>query len=132
MALKAFAIRSEALFVVLENYESEAGLFLEFLGTVASFRDDGGDARASLALPQAEIKKLVEFAGEMASQDFASVGAPQRLAGRLRFTQTAITGRFGRAALKPFYELIAKEGSHSALCQGLPPAAGFRAFRRCP
>ena len=47
---------------------------------------------------------------EMASQDSASAAALQGLARNLRSTRTAITGRFGRTALKPVYELLAKEG----------------------
>ena len=61
---------------------------------------------ASFALSRAEIKKLVELVRKMASQDFACVEALQKLAGKLRLTQTAIAGRFGRAALKPAFALI--------------------------
>ena len=64
---------------------------------------------ASLAFPKAEIKKLRELGGEMARQVCAPAAAPQVLAGKLCFTQTAIMGRFGRAASKPIYKLIAKE-----------------------
>ena len=63
---------------------------------------------ASLALSESEIKKLVEFAGDPAQQDSAALATIQKLAGKLAFTQTAIAGRIGRAALKPIFELIAK------------------------
>ena len=65
---------------------------------------------ASLAFSEAEIKKLVEFAEDLAQQDAAALATPQKLAGELPFTQTAIVGRFGRAALKPIFELTAKGG----------------------
>ena len=65
---------------------------------------------ASLASSEAQIKKLVEVAGYLAEQDFAAVATHQKLAGEISFSLTAITGRFGRAALKPIYELILKEG----------------------
>ena len=56
------------------------------------------------------IQKLVEFAEEMAREDSASVATLQRRAGKLRFTRTAIMERFGRAALRPSYDLIANQG----------------------
>ena len=92
----------------------------------ASFREDGGDIVASLALSKAKIKKLVELAKEMASQDFASVAAPLKLAGKLRFAQTAILGMFGRAALEPIYELILKEAG--AILRFVKAFLGRRAF----
>ena len=62
----------------------------------------------------------------MASQDFASVAAPQKLAGKLCFAQTATMGRFGRAALKPIYELIAKEsGATPRSVKGRPRRRAF-------
>ena len=47
---------------------------------------------------------------ELADQQAASLARLQKLAGRLRFTQAAAMGKFGRAALRPIYELIAKGG----------------------
>ena len=42
--------------------------------------------------------------------DFAPVAAPRNFEGKLCSALTATTGRFGRAALRPIYELIAEEG----------------------
>ena len=47
---------------------------------------------------------------ELSCQHSAALAHLQKLAGRLCFTQTAIMGRFGRAALRPIYELISKNG----------------------
>ena len=51
-ALGAFAELNEALLVALRDRESEPGPFLEFSGLAVSFRGDGGDVVASLALPE--------------------------------------------------------------------------------
>ena len=47
---------------------------------------------------------------ELSCQHSAALAHLQKLAGRLRLTQTAIMGRFGRAALRPICELISKGG----------------------
>ena len=94
----------------LKKRESEASSFLEFLGLSASFRGDGGDAIAILALPETEIRRLVESVRDMSQQDSASLAALQKLAGKVRFAQRAIIGGIGRAALNSFYELLAKKG----------------------
>ena len=111
--------------MALKNLKFEAGPFFGFPGFSASFRDDGGDVIASLALSENEIAKLVALVEEVARQDSASLAALQKLAGKLRLTQTAITGRFYRAALKPICELFAKEGGASPWsvkeCLGLLP-----------
>ena len=65
---------------------------------------------ASLSFPEAKIKKLVEFASDLAEQDSVVLATLQKIAGKLSYRQAAIMGRFGRAALKPAYELIAKGG----------------------
>ena len=75
---------------LLEPTKPKAGSFLEFLGLAASYRDDGGDVIASLALSETEIKRLVEFAEDLAKQDFAALATLQKLAGK--------QSRFGRAA----------------------------------
>ena len=108
--LEAFTGPNEALFEALKHHKSEASSFLEFLGLAASLRDDGGDVIANLALSVGKTAKRVELAEEMSRQGFVSVAAPQTIAGGLRVPQTAIMGRFGRAALKPICEPIAKEG----------------------
>ena len=91
------------LSVALKNHKSGAGLFSEFSGLAASFRADRGDVIAGLASSKAEIQELVELVKEVASQDFASVAAIQKLAGELCSTQTSVMGRFGPAPLKPIY-----------------------------
>ena len=65
---------------------------------------------ASLSLSQEKILKLVKMIEELSCQHSAALAHLQKLAGKLRFTQTAIMGRFGRAALRPVYELISKGG----------------------
>ena len=73
---------------------------------VISFRKDGGHIQASLSLAEAKIQKLAQMIEELADHHAASVARLRKLAGRLRFTQTAVAGRFGRAALRPIYDLI--------------------------
>ena len=83
---------------------------MEFPGLSAGFRGDSGDMIGSLALSENEIAKIVELVEEMAIKEPVAAAAFQKLAGELCFTQTAILGTFGRAALKPIYKLIAKKG----------------------
>ena len=63
-----------------------------------------------MSLAPEKIQKLVELVIELADREAASLGTSEKLAGKLRFTQTAVMGRFGRAALRPICELIAKGG----------------------
>ena len=100
-ALGIFATFKKPLLVISKGNKSEYGALLEFLGLVISFRGDGGPVLASLSLAGEKIQKLVEMIEELASQHAASLARLQKFAGRLRFTQTAIMGRFGRAALGP-------------------------------
>ena len=51
-ALRAFARFNDAIFGFLKRRKSEAMLFLGSLGVAVSFRGDGGDAIARLALPE--------------------------------------------------------------------------------
>ena len=101
------------MLVDLKRRRSEASSFLEFLGLLASFRGDGGDAIGSLAPSETEIRRLVELAREIPRQDLASVAGFRKLAGKLCFAQTATMGRFGRTALKPICELVLKQGGGS-------------------
>ena len=121
VALEAFTEPNKALPVALQTHKSEAGSSSEFLGLAASFRDDGGNVIASRASSGTEIKKRVGFAEDLAKQDFAALATPQKLAGKLSFTQTAILGRFGRSVLQPIYELIARgRGAVSRHVEGCP------------
>ena len=67
LAPEAFTELNKAL-SRLQTANPKRAPFLEFLGLAASFRGDGGHAIASLALPEARIKKLVEFAGSWCSK----------------------------------------------------------------
>ena len=64
-----------------------------------SFRDDGEDVIASSTLSEEKIAKLVEPARQLGVQGTASLVVSRKLAGKLRFADTAVMGRFGRAAL---------------------------------
>ena len=59
LALETFTELNKALLVALKTRKPEAGSLLEFVGLAASFRDDGGDVIACLALYETEIKELV-------------------------------------------------------------------------
>ena len=84
----------------------------------------------SLALSEAESKKLVEFAGDLARQDIAVLATLQELAGKPPCLQTGIMGRFGRAALKPIYELFANGGGE--LSRATSKTASGVGLRRSP
>ena len=108
--LGIFTSFNRALLIILKDSKSEFGTLLEFLGLTISFRNDGSPTLASLSLSHEKIQKLVEMIEALSSQHSAALAHVQKLAGRLCFTQTAIMGRFGRAALRPIYELISKGG----------------------
>ena len=99
-----------ALFVELKARKSEAISVLDFLGIAVGFRDDGCDVIASLTHSKEKVEKLVGLVEWLNAQGTASLAAPQKLAGKLFFRQTAVMGRFGRSALKPIYGLVAKGG----------------------
>ena len=103
--------------IILKDSKSEYGALIEFLGLAMSFRTDEGPILASLSLWQEKILKLVRMIEKLSCQHSAALAHLQKLAGRLCFTQTAITGRSGRAALRPIYELISRGGG--ALSRGL-------------
>lgn len=75
-----------------------------------SFRGDGGHVIAGSSLAAETIRKLAELARELAAQESAPLAHLRKSAGKLRFTQTAVMGRFGQAASSPIYELIADGG----------------------
>ena len=62
----AFRELNKAALLALNTHASEAGAFLEFLGLAASLRDGAGDVIASLAISEAEINRLVDFAEDLA------------------------------------------------------------------
>ena len=109
-ALGIFTSFNKALLIILKDSKSEFGTLLEFLGLTISFRNDGSPVLASLSLSPEKNSKLVEMIEALSRQKSAALAHVQKLAGRLCFTQTAIMGRFGRAALRPIYELISKGG----------------------
>ena len=55
-------------------------------------------------------RKLVELVEQLATKSYKSLTEPQKAAAKLRFAQTMIMGRFGKAALGPFRGLIAQGG----------------------
>ena len=106
-ALETSAELNKSVLVALNGCISEAGPSSEFLGLAVSFRTDGEDVIASLALSEREIQKLVELASVLAERRAVALATLRKLAGNLPFTQRATMGRLGRAALKPVYEPIA-------------------------
>ena len=122
--LNIFTSFNTALFAILEEGKSEFGALLERLGLAGSFRDDGGHVIASLSLAKEKAQELVGLIREPANQQAASLARLQKLAGRLRLAQAAAMGRFGRAALRPIYELIAQGGQATARVQGMFRLAG--------
>ena len=105
-AFRAFAKFNDAPFADPKKRKSEAISLLEFLGPTFSFRDDGGDVIATLALSKEEIRKLADLARQLC---FARTEL-RKLAGKLRFAQTAVMGRLGRAAWRPSYEPFTEGG----------------------
>ena len=86
------------------------GSFLDFLGLANSSRYDGGDVVASLVVSAETIGRLVELAERLSVQGTASLVAFLKLAYKVCLAHTAVMGRFGRAAVRPIYELIAVGG----------------------
>ena len=56
------------------------------------------------------MEKIVDIAAGMRGEEAASLTSLQTFDGKLSFARTGAAGRFGRAALKPCYKLIAKDG----------------------
>ena len=108
--LSVFTSFNKALRIILKDSKSEFGTLLEFLGLTISFWNDGSPTLASLSLSQEKIRKLVQMIEALSTQHSVALAHLQKLAGKLCFTQTAIMGRFGRAALRPIYELISQGG----------------------
>ena len=65
---------------------------------------------ASLQPSDCRIQKLVELMERLATKSHISLAEMQKAAGKLRFAQTMAMGRFGKAAMRPLYELIAQGG----------------------
>ena len=99
-AFGVFASFNKALIIISKEKKSGYGALTEFLGMVIRFRNDGGSVLASLPLAEEKIQELVKMIEEPAGQNAASLARLQKLAGRLRFTRTAVMGRFGRAAVR--------------------------------
>ena len=119
-ALEASTKLNDLLLIILKKKKSEAGRVLEFLWITIHFAISYGEAIASLQLSKSRIQKLVELTENPATKTYTTLAELQKAAEKLRFIQTMIAGRFGRAATRPFYELIAQGG-------GIPT----RAFLNC-
>ena len=109
-ALDVFASFNEALLIVLKEKKPENGARLEPRGLVISFRNDGCPVIAGLSLAEEKIRKLAVMIEELANQHAASLARLRKLAGRLRFSQSAVMGRFGRAALRQLCDLFGTAG----------------------
>ena len=107
-ALQAFTTLRDELFAILKKSKSEAGPNLELLGLAIHFEEGYEDAIATLELAPTRIEKLIKMARELKGKNQVALAEIQKDAGKLRFAQTMITGRSGRAAMRPIYELIAK------------------------
>ena len=74
-AFRAITEINDALFANLKKRKSEATSLLESPGLPVSFRDDGGDVFASLALRKEKIRKIVDLAKKLSFEE--------KLAGKL-------------------------------------------------
>ena len=108
--LRASANLPIHLFTTPKLDESEADSDLEVSGLALSFCDECEGVTARFSLPKERIDELVTFALELRVAGRASLATLRKLAGKLRFAQTAVVGRFGRAAPKLLFDLIAKGG----------------------
>ena len=109
---------------VLKKKKSEAGSEIECLGVATKFLLSYEETIASLRLSENRTKKLVGLMEHLASKRTLSLAELQKAAGKLCFAQTMIMGRFGRAALMPFYDLITKGGGElDASIRGILAAA---------
>ena len=77
------------------------------LGITIHFAISYDETIASLQLSESRIQKLVELTELLMTKTYITLAELQKAAGKLCFAQTMIMGRFGRAAMRPFYELIA-------------------------
>ena len=108
--LRASANLPGDLFTTPKVDKSEADSDLEVLGLALSFCDECEGGTARLSLPMERIDELVTFALVFRVAGRASLATLRKLGRKLRFAQTALVGRFGRAAPKLLYDLIAKGG----------------------
>ena len=61
------------------------------------------------------MKKLVELMDQLLVKTHLHLPEVQKLAGKLCFAQTMVMGRFGKAALRPIYEMISRGGGSSTI-----------------
>ena len=119
-ALEAFTMLDDLLLILLKKNKSESGRILEFLGITIHFAVGFGETIATLQFPEERIRKQVELVGQLANKTYISLAELQKAAGKLCFAQTMIMGRFGKAAMRPLYEMIAQGGGS--------PSPAFRAY----
>lgn len=98
----------ELLQVQLGNAKSKLGAKMEFLGATIFPADSNSDRTAEPSDSVGRKNKLVALVTEMSHAQTASVASMGKLAGRLRFAQTAVTGRIGSVALEPRYQFVAE------------------------
>ena len=109
-ALEAFTKLNDLLLIILKKKKSEAGRVLEFLGATIHFAISYDETIASLQLSKSRIQKLVELTEHLATKTYITLAELQKAAGKLCFAQTMIMGRYARAAMRSFCELIAQGG----------------------
>ena len=109
-ALQSFAEFNDVPFTTLKRLKSQNGPAIGYLELTAGFRDKYGETIASLSLSYKRIRKSVSLVNEIPESRKASLAELRKLAGKWRFAQEMVMGRFGKAALKPVYGLIARGG----------------------
>ena len=124
-ALEAPAKLNDFLLIILEKKKSEAGRVLEFLGITIYFSISYEEAITSLQPSKSRIQKLVELTEHLATKTYITLAELQLAAGKLCFAQTMIMGRFGRAAMRPFFRAhrARRWKTHASLSR-LPTMAG--------
>ena len=118
LALLTFTNFYDEPFLILKRNKSEADSNLDFSKLTISSRDEVKEVIASLALSKERIDRFIALARELRVAYRASLATLPKLAGQLRFAQTAVVGMFGRAAVQPVYELIARGGGGSSRVMG--------------
>ena len=109
-AVDSFTSLNDPLRVRLKRRKSGAGSRVEFLGKKVCFADASPNSSVGLPISAEGVRKLTVVLADMTRTGPASVASMQKLAGYLRFAQTAVMARFGQVALKPLFRFIAGKG----------------------
>ena len=96
--------------VSLIKGKSDAGDIIDSLRLRAQYPGDGGPTIAELSLAPGYAQKLVNFFHQTGAAGTASAAQMLKLAGKLRFAQSGIMGRFGRSAREIVYDFASTAG----------------------